>query len=43
MSAIPAAMTILAEVLVTSIWDKPAKATEVREAASQATPVFSAE
>jgi hypothetical protein len=43
MSPIPSAMTALAEVLVTSICDRPAKATEVSEAVSQATPVFRAE
>ena len=31
-------MTSLAEVRVTSIWDSPARATEVMDVASQATP-----
>ncbi len=43
MSAMPKAMTILAEVFVTNIWERPAKATEVTEAISQARPVFRAE
>ena len=43
MSAMPKAMTSLAEVLVTSIWERPAKATEVTDAVSQARPVLRAE
>src|SRR5690348_18227738 len=41
--AIPDAMTSLAEALVTSIWAGPASASPVRDVASQAAPVFSAE
>src|ERR1017187_2699759 len=41
--AMPAAITSLAEPRVTSAWDRPAKATEVSDAASQARPAFSAE
>jgi hypothetical protein len=36
-------MTSLAEVLVTSFWDSPAKASEASEAAIQAAPVLRAE
>ena len=43
MSVMPKAMTILAEVLVTNFCERPAKATEVTEAANQATPVLRAE
>ena len=43
MSAMPKTMTILAEVLVTSICESPAQATEVSDAANQATPVLRAE
>ena len=39
----PAAMTIFAEMLVTSVWDTRRRDSEVSEAASHATPVFSAE
>src|ERR1700730_13985804 len=41
--AMPAAITSLAEPRVTSACDRPAKATEVSDAASQARPAFSAE
>ena len=41
--AMPAAITSLAEPRVTSAWDRPAKATEVSDVASQARPAFSAE
>ena len=43
MSAMPTAITSLAEVLVTSICERPANATEVTEAASHASPVVRAE
>src|SRR5258708_5739274 len=41
--AMPAAITSLAEPRVTSACDRPAKATEVSDAASQARPALSAE
>jgi hypothetical protein len=41
--AIPAAITGPAEMRVTSICESPASATEVSEAASQATPACRAE
>jgi len=41
--AMPAAITSLAETRVTSACDRPAKANEVTDAASQARPAFSAE
>ncbi len=41
--AIPAAITGPAEMRVTSSWESPASATEVSEAASQATPACRAE
>jgi hypothetical protein len=41
--AMPAAITSLARPRVTSACDRPAKATEVSDAASQARPAFSAE
>ena len=43
MKAMPKAMTSLAEALVTSFCERPAKATEVIEVVSQATPVLRAE
>jgi hypothetical protein len=39
----PKHMMSLAEVLVTSFWDRPAKANEVSDAAIQAAPVLRAE
>ena len=41
--AMPAAITSLAKPRVTSACDRPAKATEVSDVASQASPAFSAE
>jgi hypothetical protein len=41
--AMPAAITSLAEPRVTSACDRPAKATEVSDVASQARPALSAE
>jgi hypothetical protein len=43
MSAMPAAMTSLGEVLVTSRWDRFAQASEVTDAVIQAAPVARAE
>ena len=43
MSAMPKAMTILGEVLVTIRWDRPAQAREVTDAVIQAAPVARAE